>query len=171
MRLNPTAALTKSADELRQAADWVRACYRGKRVYATRIGQETFPNRGGFPCIIKASSAEENKNALAENLLPPMSDTESASLRQRGKAIYENKFRSQLDTPDNRNTSLVIEPDSEDYEVHANLLHAMNLLRARHPRKHFYSQRIGEGCGARLSGFSGHKLSAMMANTKHIESA
>lgn len=68
-----------------------------------------------------------------------------AEIVRRGKAIYQEKLRALLDTPENFRKSVAIEPDSEDYEIDANLLAAVERLRERHPDKLSYTLRIGAG--------------------------
>ena len=150
LALEPDSGAYEVRDELRQAADWVRACCRGKRVYATRIGQETFPNRGGFPCIITALHAAENKNAPCgeeafrpRNNPAPTEPEELAKVNRRGRDVYETKLRAALDTPENYGKTLVIDPDSADYEMGENHYALLDALRIRHPDKLSYSMRIG----------------------------
>lgn len=76
---------------------------------------------------------------------------------QRGREIYETKLRVTLDIPENFRKTVVIEPDSEDYEVDADLLQAVKRLQERHPDKRSYSLRIGKGMGAFLRGGRGIK--------------
>ncbi len=62
---------------------------------------------------------------------------------RRGKAVYQEKLRATLDTPENFRKSVAIDPDSEDYEIDADLLTAVACLRERHPDKLSYTVRIG----------------------------
>ena len=73
-------------------------------------------------------------------------------INQRGREIYETKLRAMLDTPENFRKTVAIDPDSEDYEIDANLIQAVMRLGARHPGKLSYSLRIGKGAGASLLG-------------------
>ena len=60
-----------------------------------------------------------------------------------GKTVYENKLQALLDKPENHGKILVIEPESEDYEIGDNHYDLLEAVRARHPEKISYSMRIG----------------------------
>jgi hypothetical protein len=61
---------------------------------------------------------------------------------QRGEALYERKIRSNVEDQ-HRGKILVIDLESEDYEVDEDHLAANRRLRDRHPEGTFYGLRIG----------------------------
>ena len=62
---------------------------------------------------------------------------------RRGKAVYQEKLRPLLDTPENQGKTLVIDPDSAEYEMGENHYDLLAKVHARHPDKLSYSMRIG----------------------------
>ena len=77
---------------------------------------------------------------------------EPETICQRGEAIYETKLRATLDMPENRGKILTIEPESGYYEINADLLQAMRLLRACNNEKRIYAMRIGHETLGHLRG-------------------
>ena len=71
---------------------------------------------------------------------------------RRGKAVYQEKLRAALDTPENYGKTLVIDPDSGDYEMGDNHYDLIEAVHARHPDKLSYSMRIGYAVMSRAVG-------------------
>ena len=62
---------------------------------------------------------------------------------QRGKALYEQSIRSQVETDANAGKLVIIDVENGDYEIDSDGLAASDRLLARHPDAALYGQRIG----------------------------
>jgi hypothetical protein len=71
---------------------------------------------------------------------PRFSDDEIA---RRGKALYEQSIRDQVETGENIGKIISIDIETGDYEVDDDLLKAGHRLRDRHPGATLWMERIG----------------------------
>jgi hypothetical protein len=73
---------------------------------------------------------------------------------QRGEAIYAERLRANLETPENIGKIVVIDVDSGDCEVDNSGLNASHRLRARRPSGNLYAIRIGYDVVEAFGGFA-----------------
>jgi hypothetical protein len=71
---------------------------------------------------------------------PTFSDEEVV---QRGKDIYEQQIRAQVETAENIGKIISIDIESGDYEIDDDLLITCHRLQARHANAVLWTQRIG----------------------------
>jgi hypothetical protein len=62
---------------------------------------------------------------------------------RRGKALYEQSIRSQVESGTNIGKLVIIDVETGDYEIDTDGIAASDRLLARHPDAAFYGQRIG----------------------------
>ena len=60
-----------------------------------------------------------------------------------GRRLYQERIRSLVETDENIGKFCIIDPDTGDYEVDADSIAAGDRLRARHPGKISWGERIG----------------------------
>ena len=70
----------------------------------------------------------------------------------RGRALYEQKIRALVDTPENRGKVIVIDIDTADYVIDHEHLAAVDRARAKKPDAILYATRIGFGAMGRMGG-------------------
>jgi hypothetical protein len=70
-------------------------------------------------------------------------------IASRGDAIYENRLRDQVES-DNRDRFLILDIESEDYEIDDDDLTATTRLLARRPEAVLYGLRIGRSAAYRI---------------------
>ena len=75
-----------------------------------------------------------------------------AEIDRRGQELYETRLRARLDTPENQGKHLVIDVETEAYEVDEDGLAASRRLLARHPGAALYGLRIGYNAVYALGG-------------------
>lgn len=74
-------------------------------------------------------------------------------IRQRGNALYEERIRAQVDTPDNLGELVSIDVETGDYEIGSDdSLDAPRRLHARHADAAIYTLRIGYNAVFALGG-------------------
>lgn len=73
----------------------------------------------------------------------PSDNAAISEVVRRGKTVYQEKLRPLLDTPENQGKTLVIDPDSAEYEMGNDHYDLLAKVHARHPDKLSYSMRIG----------------------------
>lgn len=71
---------------------------------------------------------------------PHLSEEE---IGRRGKALYEQQLREQVETGDNIGKIIAIDIASGDYEIDDDLLKAAHRLRDRQPDAALWMERIG----------------------------
>ncbi len=74
------------------------------------------------------------------------------SIGQRGRAIYGERLRALVETPENLGKEIVIDVDTGAYEIDAVGAAAARRLRERHPRVRCYGERIGYNAVYTLGG-------------------
>ena len=62
---------------------------------------------------------------------------------ERGRRIYAEKLRASLDTPENRRKVLMIDIETEEYEMDIEQRPAVSRAIAKHPGAALYAMRIG----------------------------
>ena len=62
---------------------------------------------------------------------------------RRGESLYNQRIRSQVDTPANRGKQIVIDVETGDYEIDEDGLAASLRMLARRPGAALYGSRIG----------------------------
>jgi hypothetical protein len=67
----------------------------------------------------------------------------SEEIAQRGKNIYENLIRSQVETTDNIGKLVSIDVETSEYEIGDDLVITSSRLQAKHPGAAIWSERIG----------------------------
>ncbi|HET6383726.1 MAG TPA: hypothetical protein VFJ58_10065 [Armatimonadota bacterium] len=72
-----------------------------------------------------------------------------AEIVSRGRAIYEQKLKARIGEQ-NVGKWLMIDVDSEDYDVDDDALSASGRLRERHPGAALYAMKIGEAVPIRI---------------------
>jgi hypothetical protein len=65
-----------------------------------------------------------------------------SSLSERAYSLYE-KLRSQVEVPENIGKLIVLEVESEDYEIDEKGIETSRRLQARHPQAKLFALRIG----------------------------
>ena len=63
--------------------------------------------------------------------------------RDRAHEIYDQKLKSQVETPENIGKILSIDTRTGDYEMHEDHITAVKRLRARQPNAEVFTLRIG----------------------------
>ena len=71
---------------------------------------------------------------------------------RRGKAIYEQHLRSQVETEDNIGKIISIDIETGDYAIADDLITAGRLVQAKHPDAAIYGKRIGYNAVYSLGG-------------------
>ena len=64
-------------------------------------------------------------------------------IAQRGKALYADRIRAQVETEENIGKMVIIDVDTEDYEVDPSGLESARQLHAKRPNAQLYGIRIG----------------------------
>jgi hypothetical protein len=67
----------------------------------------------------------------------------SKEIDRRGKALYEQRIRPQVETDANAGKLVIFDVETGDYEMDTDGLAASDRLLARHPDAALYGQRIG----------------------------
>lgn len=80
---------------------------------------------------------------------PALADDE---IDRRGQELYHTRLRTQLDTPENQGKQLVMDVETEAYELDNDGLAASRRLLARHPGAALYGLRIGYNAVYALGG-------------------
>ncbi|MBD2604228.1 hypothetical protein H6G81_06715 [Scytonema hofmannii FACHB-248] len=70
-------------------------------------------------------------------------DISSQEIAQRGKLIYENRIRPQVETPDNIGKIVSIDIETGEYEIADDLVVTSLRLQAKHPGAAIWTERIG----------------------------
>lgn len=73
-------------------------------------------------------------------LHPKLSREEIA---QRGKGIYEDRIRTQVETADNIGKIVSIDVETGEYEIGDDLVVTSRRLQAKHPSAAIWTERIG----------------------------
>jgi hypothetical protein len=68
--------------------------------------------------------------------------TPASSLSERAHSLYE-KLRSQVEIPENIGKLIVLEVESEDYEIDEKGIETSRRLQVRHPNSKLFALRIG----------------------------
>ena len=71
---------------------------------------------------------------------------------RQAEALYERKIRSVVETPENIGKMVIIDIDTEDYEVEKVGVQAAHNLQARHPDAILYGKRIGYDVAVAIGG-------------------
>ena len=64
-------------------------------------------------------------------------------IAQRGKEIYQQRLRTQVETAGNIGKIIAIDLNTSDYEIDKDLLAACDRLKARHPNAVTWVERVG----------------------------
>lgn len=75
-------------------------------------------------------------------------------IAQHGEAIYAERLRGIVETPENLGKILVLDVETGDYEIDASGLAANNRLLSRHPDGFLYGLRIGFDVVEGIGGFA-----------------
>lgn len=67
----------------------------------------------------------------------------SVEITRRGKALYDQRIRAQVETQNNIGKIISIDIETGDYEIGDDLISTGDLLFARHPDAALYGARIG----------------------------
>lgn len=73
----------------------------------------------------------------------PHADFDSKEIAQRGKDLYQQRLRSQVETTDNIGKIIAIDLNTGDYEIDKDLLAAYNRLKAKQPNTVTWIERVG----------------------------
>jgi hypothetical protein len=71
---------------------------------------------------------------------------------EQGEALYERKIRASVETPENIGKMVIMDVETEEYEVDDLGLDAARHLQARHPDALLYGKRIGYDVSEALGG-------------------
>ena len=71
---------------------------------------------------------------------------------QRGKQLYEQNIRSQVETPENIGKMVIIDVETGEYGVDATGLETSRRLHAKHPDARLFGIRIGYDAADALGG-------------------
>lgn len=70
-------------------------------------------------------------------------DLSSEEIAQRGKELYQQRLRTQVETADNIGKIIAIDLNTGDYAIDQDLLLACNRLKAKHPNALTWAERVG----------------------------
>ena len=70
-------------------------------------------------------------------------DLSSKEIAQRGKELYKQRLRTQVETVDNIGKIIAIDLNSGDYEVDKDLIVACDRLKTKHPDTITWVARVG----------------------------
>ncbi len=73
----------------------------------------------------------------------PHSRFSNDEIDRRGQALYDEKIRIQVETPENIGKQIVIDIETGDYEVGEDGLKVSRHLMSKHPGAALYSLRVG----------------------------
>lgn len=73
----------------------------------------------------------------------PHPDLSSEDIAQRGKALYQQRLRTQVETADNIGKIIAIDLNTGDYEIDKDLLAACDRLKAKQSDTVTWIERIG----------------------------
>jgi hypothetical protein len=80
------------------------------------------------------------------------SQMSSEQIAQRGKTLYQQQIRSQVETAENLGKMVIIDVETGDYEIDDTGLEAARKLHAKHPDAALYGIRIGYNVAESLGG-------------------
>lgn len=72
---------------------------------------------------------------------------------QRARSLYEQCIRQQVETEENIGKMVIIDVDTEDFEIDLLGIDSARKLRQRHPGGHLFGIRIGYNVAESFSGF------------------
>ena len=78
--------------------------------------------------------------------------TNSDEVSDRGEKLYQQKIRTEVETPDNIGEMVIIDVDTGEYAVDDTGLSATRYLHARRPNAELYGIRIGYKAAEALGG-------------------
>ena len=73
-------------------------------------------------------------------------------IAKRGEGIYRQTIRRQVENPGNIGRMVIIDVETEDFEVETSGIDTARRLRARHPDGVLYGKRIGYDVAEALGG-------------------
>lgn len=73
----------------------------------------------------------------------PHPDLSREEIAQRGKKLYQQRLRAEVETGDNIGKIIAIDLNTGDYELDKDLLAACNRLKAKHPNTVTWIERVG----------------------------
>lgn len=69
-----------------------------------------------------------------------------------GEDLYKRKIKSRVEIPDNIGKMVIMDLDTEDYEIDKMGTAAARILQARHPNAILYGKRIGYDVSEAIGG-------------------
>ena len=73
----------------------------------------------------------------------PHPDLSREEIAQRGKKLYQQRLRAEVETGDNIGKIIAIDLNTGDYELDKDLLAACNRLKAKRPNTVTWIERVG----------------------------
>ena len=71
---------------------------------------------------------------------------------RQGKALYQERIRAQVDTPENLGKMAIIDIETGDFEIDDLGIDSAEKLHARHPHARLYGVKIGYATAEALGG-------------------